>query len=56
MKKVQNTLSEEDMKALAFGEVIDNNLFEKVMEKSVNIERVDGGYKVHIILTVEEKQ
>ena len=56
VKKVQNTLSEEDMKALAFGEVIDNNRFEKVMEKSVNIERVDGGYKVHIILTVEEKQ
>ena len=56
VRKVQNTLSEEDMKALAFGEVIDSNQFEKLTAKSVSIERVDGGNLVRIILTVEEKQ
>ena len=52
----RNMLSEDDMKAVAYGEIIDKHQFEKVIESDVSIERVQGGYIVKIILIVEEKQ
>ena len=54
--KTENTLSEEDMKAVAYGEIIDKYQFEKVMDREVTVEKVNGGYVVKIILTVEERQ
>ena len=53
---VENTMGEEEMKAIAYGEVIDKHQFEKVTDRTVQIERTEGGYTVKIILTVEEKQ
>ena len=56
VKAVVNTMGEEEMKSVAYGEVIDNHQFERVIDRSVQIERVEGGYVVKIILTVEVKQ
>ena len=52
----ENTLSEDEMKAVAYGEIIDKHQFERVIESAVTIERVQGGHIVKITLTVEEKQ
>ena len=53
---VHNSMSEEEMKDMAYGEVIGNHQFERVIHRTVQIERTEGGYTVKIILTVEEKQ
>ncbi len=50
-----NTMSEEQMRAVAYGEVLDKNQFERVLSHSAEGVRVDGGYEVKVTLTVEEK-
>ncbi len=53
--EVQNTLSEEEMCSVAYGEILGKNQFEKVLSHSSQITRVEGGYEVKVTLTVEEK-
>ena len=54
--KTQNTLTEDEMKSIGFGQVIDKHQFERLIDKDVSISKTTGGYVVKIILTVEEKQ
>ena len=56
IKQCANTLGEEEMKAIAYGEIIEKYQFEKVIDRDVTIERANDGYNVKIIMTVEEKQ
>ena len=56
IKQCANTLSEEEMKAIAYGEIIEKYQFEKVIDRDITIERANDGYNVKIIMTVEEKQ
>lgn len=51
----KNTMSEDEMKAYAYGKVIDSNQFEKVISRNATATRVDGGWMVTLTLTVEEK-
>lgn len=50
-----NNLDDKGMIDRAYGEVIANNNFEKVISTHSSVERVEGGHLVTIQLTVEEK-
>ena len=53
--EVDFTASDEELKQIAYGEVIDKNQFEKVRSWQAQVERVDGGRLVTLTLTVEER-
>ena len=56
VKATANTMSEEEMKIVAFSEIIGKHQFERVIDRSVHIEKAEGGHIVRVTLTVEEKQ
>ena len=51
----ENNLSDDEMMALAYGEVISAGNFERVTSYTTSIEDAVGGRLVKIVLTVEEK-